>query len=266
MQNLSPEPSASAAGTSRSIHIPPRLAARIESREMDGWEPVKILEWGLNHFAPRIALSASFGAPEGMAILHMLHSIDPARTRVFTIDTGRLPQETYLLMDRVRERYKIEIEVYFPRAEPVETMVRKHGLNLFYDSVEKRRLCCAVRKVEPLGRALEGLDAWIAGLRPEQSVTRQDVRGVEIDTVHGGRVKLNPLIGWTGADVARYVERHRIPVNGLHAKGYPSVGCAPCTRAVAAGEDERAGRWWWERAESRECGIHTGYETRGSGI
>jgi phosphoadenosine phosphosulfate reductase len=263
---ISPARHASEAAPQREIHIPRPLLARIESREMDGWEPIKVLEWGLLHFAPRIALSASFGAPEGMVILHMLHSIDPARARVFTIDTGRLPQETYLLMDRVRDRYGIEIEVYFPRAESVEGMVRKHGPNLFYDSVEKRRLCCAVRKVEPLGRALDGLDAWIAGLRPEQSVTRRDVRAVEIDAVHGGRVKLNPLLTWSANDVSQYVERHGIPIHSLHAKGYPSVGCAPCTRAVQPGEDERAGRWWWENAESRECGIHTGYEAKGSGI
>jgi phosphoadenosine phosphosulfate reductase len=244
----------------------PALRAQIESGELDGWEAIKLIEWGLAHFAPRIALSASFGSPEGMVILHMMHQIDPARARVFTIDTGRLPQETYLLMDRVRERYGIPIEVYFPRAEAVEAMVRREGLNLFYESVEKRQLCCAVRKVEPLNRALRALDAWIAGLRPEQSVTREDVRAVQIDTVHGDRIKLNPLARWTREDVTRYVERHHIPVHPLHAQGYPSVGCAPCTRAIQPGEDERAGRWWWENTDNRECGIHTGYEGEGSGI
>jgi thioredoxin-dependent adenylylsulfate APS reductase len=246
--------------------LPPSLLSAIESREMDGWEPIKILEWGLQAFAPRIALSASFGSPEGMAILHMMHAIDPARTRVFTIDTGRLPQETYQLMDRVRERYGVQVEVFFPKAQSVESMVRSHGLNLFYDSVEKRRLCCAVRKVEPLERALAELDAWIAGLRPEQSLTRQSVQAVEIDEVHGGRIKLNPLVTWSRADVEHYVRKHRIPQNELNSQGYPSVGCAPCTRAIRPGEDERAGRWWWENAETRECGIHTGYESDGSGI
>jgi thioredoxin-dependent adenylylsulfate APS reductase len=242
------------------------LLAQIESGEMDGWEPIKLLEWGLQVFAPRIALSASFGSPEGMVILHMMCSIDSAKARVFTIDTGRLPQETYLLMDRVRERYGVPVEVYFPRAEAVESMVRSHGLNLFYDSTEKRQMCCGVRKVEPLQRAMEGIDAWIAGLRPDQSVTRTNVRAVEVDHVHGGRIKINPLVTWSRADVERFVHKHRVPVHTLHAQGYPSVGCAPCSRAVQPGEDERAGRWWWENAESRECGIHTSYETGGSGI
>ena len=246
--------------------LSPSVLRAIESREMDHWEPIKVLEWGLQVFAPRISLSASFGSPEGMAILHMMHSIDPAKTRVFTIDTGRLPQETYQLMDRVRERYGVTVEVFFPRAEAVESMVRRHGLNLFYDSVEKRRMCCGVRKVEPLERALSELDAWIAGLRPEQSVTRQNVQAVEIDAVHGGRIKLNPLVTWSREDVEHYIRKHRIPQNELNGRGYPSVGCAPCTRAIRPGEDERAGRWWWENAENRECGIHTGLESEGSGI
>jgi len=239
---------------------------QISARTFDEAAPQDILRWGLDTFAPRIALSASFGSPEGLVLLDMLHKIDPARTRVFTIDTGRLPQETYDLMDRVRSRYEIEVEVYFPRAEAVEAMVRQHGPNLFYDSVELRRKCCGIRKVEPLDRALAGLDAWIAGLRPDQGVTRGDVRAVEVDAVHGGRIKLNPLVRWTREQVMAYVERFHVPVNRLHEEGYPSVGCAPCTRSIRPGEDERAGRWWWEAADSRECGIHVGYEEKGSGI
>jgi thioredoxin-dependent adenylylsulfate APS reductase len=185
---------------------------------------------------------------------------------VFTIDTGRLPQETHNLIDRVRERYELEVEVYFPDPERVQKMVRTHGMNLFYDSVEKRKLCCGVRKVEPLQRALADLDAWISGLRPEQSVTRAEVTAAEVDLVHDGRIKLNPLAKWTKDDVWAYVRKHAVPVNALHAKGYPSVGCAPCSRAIREGEDERAGRWWWEQPENRECGIHTGYEEEGSGI
>jgi thioredoxin-dependent adenylylsulfate APS reductase len=185
---------------------------------------------------------------------------------VFTIDTGRLPQPTYDLIDRVRDRYDLQVEVYFPEPERVQEMVREKGLNLFYESVDSRRLCCHVRKVEPLGRALEGLDAWITGLRPDQSVTRSDVRAVEVDTLHGDRIKLNPLVGWTRDDVMKYVSEHHVPINALHAHGYPSVGCAPCSRAIEEGEDERAGRWWWENPENRECGIHTAYEGDGSGI
>ena len=150
------------------------------SRSFDDAPAEEILRWGLETFAPRIALSASFGSPEGMVLLDMMHNIDPTKTRVFTIDTGRLHQETYDLMDRVRTRYEVEVEVYFPKPEAVQAMVREHGLNLFYDSVELRRKCCGVRKVEPLDRALSELDAWIAGLRPDQSVTRGDVRAVEI--------------------------------------------------------------------------------------
>jgi thioredoxin-dependent adenylylsulfate APS reductase len=196
----------------------------------------------------------------------MMHKLAPEKTRVFTIDTGRLHQETYDLMDRVRTRYEVEVEVFFPRPDAVQAMVRQHGLNLFFDSVELRKKCCGVRKVEPLERALDGLDAWIAGLRPEQSVTRNDVRAVEVDDVHGGRIKLNPLVRWRRADVEAYVERFHVPVNRLHAEGYPSVGCVPCTRSIQPGEDERAGRWWWESADQRECGIHVGYEEKGSGI
>ena len=239
---------------------------QVRSGAMDGWSAERVLEWGFDRFAPRISLSASFGSPEGLVLVDLMHRIDPERTRVFTIDTGRLPQETYNLMDRVRDRYRIEVEVYFPQPERVQAMVRERGLNLFYESVENRRLCCGVRKVEPLERALADLDAWIAGLRREQSVTRSEVGAVEIDQVHDDRIKLNPLARWTREDVWSYVKKHNVPVNALHAKGYPSVGCAPCSRAIADGEDERAGRWWWEQAESRECGIHDGYEDQGSGI
>jgi thioredoxin-dependent adenylylsulfate APS reductase len=248
------------------VRIPQDVHDAIQSGGMDLWPPERVLEWGLDRFAPRIALSASFGSAEGMVILDLMQRIDPARTRVFTIDTGRLPQPTYDLMDRVRDRYGIAVELYFPRPEKLEPMVREHGLNLFYESVEKRKLCCYMRKVEPLERALAELDAWIAGLRPEQGVTRERVKAVEIDDVHGGRVKLNPLATWSKDDVWKYARERHVPVNALHAEGYPSVGCAPCSRAIKEDEDERAGRWWWESAQNRECGIHTGYESEGSGI
>jgi thioredoxin-dependent adenylylsulfate APS reductase len=248
------------------VAIDRAVREQVNARAFDDAAPQDILRWGLDTFAPRIALSASFGSPEGLVLLDMMHKIDPARTRVFTIDTGRLPQETYDLMDRVRSRYEIEIELYFPRAESVEAMVREHGPNLFYDAVDLRRKCCGIRKVEPLARALSGLDAWITGLRPDQGVTRGDVRAVEVDDVHGGRIKLNPLVRWTREQVLDYVEHFHVPINRLHEQGYPSVGCAPCSRSIRPGEDERAGRWWWENADSRECGIHVGYEEKGSGI
>lgn len=249
-----------------SPRIAPAVLEEIRSARLDGSSAEALLQWGFDRFAPRIALSASFGSPDGMVLLDLMHQIDPKLARVFTLDTGRLPQETYNLIDRVRDRYEIEVEIYFPDPARVQKMVRQFGTNLFYESEEKRKLCCGVRKVEPLERALSGLDAWISGLRPEQSVTRANVSAVEIDHVHGGRVKLNPLATWTKDDVWAYVRKHAVPVNALHAQGYPSVGCAPCSRAIREGEDERAGRWWWERPENRECGIHTGYEEEGSGI
>ena len=246
--------------------IPEALLAQVRSGELNDWPAERLIEWGFEHFAPRISLSASFGSREGMALLHLMHQIDAGKTRVFTLDTGRLPQETHNLMDRVRDRYGVEVEVFLPDASQVEKMVRAKGQNLFYESLDNRRMCCAVRKVEPLKRALGELDAWITGLRPEQSVTRSDVRAAEVDDLHQGRIKLNPLVGWSRDQLATYVRQNGIPVNALHDQGYPSVGCAPCSRAIAPGQDERAGRWWWENADSRECGIHTSYEGDGSGI
>jgi phosphoadenosine phosphosulfate reductase len=237
----------------------------IESGEAERWSAPDILSWAIKNFSPRLVLSCSFGAREGMVLLDMMQRIDPA-SRVFTLDTGRLPQETYDLMDRVRERYDKQIEVVFPRAADVEAMVRGQGLNLFYESVEKRRLCCRIRKVEPLSRYLAGVDAWVSGLRRDQNVTRTDTPKVEIDESHGGIVKLNPIADWSDDQVAAYVREHDIPVNRLHGEGYPSVGCAPCSRAIGPGDDLRAGRWWWENPETRECGIHIGEEDQGSGI
>ena len=227
----------------------------------------EILTWALKNFGRRIALACSFGAPEGLAVLDMMQRIDPA-SRVFVLDTGRLPQETYDLIDRVRERYDREIEVVFPRAEDVERMVRSRGLNLFYESVELRLLCCKVRKVEPMNRYLAeaGLDAWVTGLCREQSESRRGTPVLEVDESHGGIVKVNPIARWTHAQVLEYVRAHEVPTNHLHERGYPSVGCAPCSRAVESGEDARAGRWWWENPDTRECGIHVDEESEGSGI
>ncbi len=225
----------------------------------------EILGWGLENFHPRIALSCSFGAPEGMILLDLMHRIQPA-SRVFVLDTGRLPQATYDLIDRVRDRYGKSVEVIFPRARDVESMVREKGLNLFFESVENRQLCCRIRKVEPLNRYLHDLDAWVTGLRRDQNVTRANTPKIEIDESHGGIVKINPIADWSSDRVLEYVGDRGIPINRLHSQGYPSVGCAPCSRAIAPGDDPRAGRWWWEDPETRECGIHTGEEEGGSGI
>jgi phosphoadenosine phosphosulfate reductase len=242
----------------------PRLLRFITSGEAEALGPQEILTWAIKNFHPGIALSCSFGAPEGLALLDMMHRIDP-RSRVFVLDTGRLPQATYDLIDRVRERYDKEVEVLLPRAEDVQEMVRARGVNLFYESIENRQLCCRLRKVEPLKRHLAGLDAWVSGLRRDQGITRADTPKVEIDYIHGGLVKVNPIADWTRDDVLAYVQAHNVPINRLHAEGYPSVGCEPCSRAVRPGEDERSGRWWWEQPETRECGIHVG-EEQGSGI
>ena len=202
----------------------------------------------------RLAIASSFGA-EDVVLIDMLVSLEP-RPRVFTLDTGRLPQETYDLMDQVRRRYGVEIEVYFPQAEAVEAMVRSKGLNLFYESIENRTSCCHVRKVEPLGRALATLDGWITGLRRDQIATRVRTEKIAPDPSHEGIWKIAPLADWTSERVWAYIREHDLPYNALHDRGYPSIGCAPCTRAIQPGEDERAGRWWWERPEERECGIH----------
>lgn len=202
----------------------------------------------------RLALASSFGA-EDMVITDMLCSLEP-RPRIFTLDTGRLPQETYDLMDATRRRYGVAIEVYLPQAERVEEMVRERGLNLFYESVENRLACCGVRKVEPLARALATVDGWITGLRRDQIATRADTPKIGLDERHGGIWKIAPLAEWDETRVWDYIRAHDVPYNALHDQGYRSIGCAPCTRAVAPGEDARAGRWWWETPEQRECGLH----------
>lgn len=214
-----------------------------------------VLRWALDRFAPKVALACSFQAEESV-LIDMMHRLRGTDFRIFTLDTGRLNQETYDCMDAIRARYGVRVEVYFPDATQVEDMVRAHGLNLFYHSIEQRQLCCAVRKVEPLNRALKNLEAWITGLRREQAVTRGTVSKVELDRDHGSILKINPLAEWRHDDIWNYIREHNAPFNRLHKQGYPSVGCAPCTRAVRPGDDLRAGRWWWENPETKECGLH----------
>ncbi len=223
------------------------------AKEMEEKSAEEVLRWALGRFRS-IALASSFGA-EDVVIIDMLMKIDK-NARVFTLDTGRLNQETYDVMDAIRERYGISIEVYFPDKEDVEKMVREHGMNLFYKSVEYRKLCCEVRKVKPLNRALSNLDAWITGLRREQTDTRSNIMKVEIDHAHNGIVKINPLADWTWSMVWDYIKKNNVPYNKLHDKGYPSIGCEPCTRAIREGEPFRAGRWWWEDRSHKECGLH----------
>jgi phosphoadenosine phosphosulfate reductase len=214
------------------------------------------LTWALDEFGSQVALACSFGAEDVVLvdILCKLHRTP----RIFCLDTGRLHSETYEVMDAIRDRYGISIETYFPQSAAVESMTRAKGANLFYQSIENRKECCGVRKVEPLGRALSGLRAWITGLRSAQAVTRADMPMVEHDAAHGGIAKINPLIHWSETQVWDYIKTNKVPFNKLHDQGFPSIGCAPCTRAIKPGEDVRAGRWWWESPEQKECGLHGG--------
>jgi len=248
----------------RSVAAPERGAAGPpgEAGGLQGWPEAnlggrpaeEVLGWAIRTFRPRVALASSFGV-EDVALIDMWWRMD-REVRVFTLDTGRLPEETYEVMDRIRERYEIAIVTYFPVAAAVEALERERGFYSFRRSVEERKYCCGIRKVEPLGRALTGLEAWVTGLRREQTETRAAVRQVERDPAHGGIIKVNPLADWTTEQVWRYVRAHDVPYNRLHDQGYPSIGCAPCTRAVLPGEDIRAGRWWWERPQTKECGLH----------
>ncbi|MCM8823387.1 MAG: phosphoadenylyl-sulfate reductase [Candidatus Omnitrophica bacterium] len=214
----------------------------------------EILRWADETFGNKVAIASSFGL-EDVVIIDMMVKINPS-VKIFTLDTGRLPQETYDVIERIKERYKVKIDFYFPDREKVEEMVSKYGPNLFYNSVELRRLCCNIRKVEPLSRALEGLSSWICGLRRDQSITRQEIKKIEIDNAHNQIIKINPLADWKEKQVWDYIRENNVPYNTLHDIGYPSIGCEPCTRPIKPGEDIRTGRWWWESAEHKECGLH----------
>jgi len=213
----------------------------------------EIVTQAIKLFGDKIALSSSLGA-EDQVLTHMVMQAN-ASTRIFTLDTGRLFPETYDLIDRTSKKYKKNIEVFFPDATKIQHMVNEKGINLFYDSIENRKLCCSLRKLEPLARAFKGLDAWICGLRAEQSITRAQINVVEWDSMNK-MVKINPLANWSEQQVWDYIKENKIPYNPLHDKNYPSIGCLPCTRAIMEGEDVRAGRWWWESPDTKECGLH----------
>ncbi len=213
----------------------------------------EILAWAVEAYGDSFAIATSF-QKEGMVIVDLASRVSPS-VRVFTIDTGRLPEETYQMMETVRQRYGIQVEIVFPDREEVEQMVTLHGPNLFYTSVPSRERCCEVRKVRSLERKLATLKAWATGLRREQSRTRKATPKVE---KQGEILKLSPLADWSSAQVGEYIREHHVPCHPLYERGYTSIGCAPCTRAVEPGEDERAGRWWWEQDAKKECGIHFG--------
>jgi phosphoadenosine phosphosulfate reductase len=218
-------------------------------------EAESVLTWAFKKFGSRVGIASSFGA-EDVVLIDMALKIDPF-AKIFTLDTGRLHQETYEVMDAIRDRYGIAIEICFPEEERVKEVTEKNGFNLFYRNTDMRKLCCIVRKVEPLQKKLKDLDAWVCGLRQEQAITRAAIGKVEFDPSHR-IVKVNPLADWTNADVWDYIRKNNVPYNKLHDRGFPSIGCAPCTRAIGPHEDIRAGRWWWEEPASKECGLHVG--------
>ncbi|MEW5977940.1 MAG: phosphoadenylyl-sulfate reductase [Acidobacteriota bacterium] len=213
----------------------------------------EILLWAIQSFGDKVAFSSSLGV-EDQVLTHVIAESAPSM-RIFTLDTGRLFPETYNLIEQTENRYRFKFEVYCPDATEVEAMVREHGINLFYRSTDLRKLCCGVRKINPLRRALRGLEAWITGLRRAQSVTRQEADVLEWDA-QNDLIKINPLWKYTDQEVWDFVRSHDIPYNPLHNQGFLSIGCSCCTRAVRPGEDVRAGRWWWESPEHRECGLH----------
>lgn len=224
--------------------------------EVKDQSPLGLLQWARSKFNNRLILASSFGA-EDMVLIDMLSKL--GEFQVFTLDTGRLHEETYQLIAQAVKRYpQMQLRVMFPDRSAVEEMVATKGINLFYESVENRKLCCHVRKIEPLSRALEGFEAWITGLRADQTANRATMNLIESDRVPLTKqpiVKINPLLLWKHEDVWSYIRENQVPYNVLHDRGFPSIGCAPCTRAIEAGEDLRAGRWWWEQ-DNKECGLH----------
>jgi phosphoadenosine phosphosulfate reductase len=246
-------------GNQYKTNIPIKFVPRFSQDQVDDLNSNIIttedaLRWVSDNLHPKVAKASSFGA-EDAVVMDIMLKINPD-FRFFTLDTGRLPQETYDIMDIVRKKYKIQIEVLFPDTAEVEQMVRSKGLNLFYDSIENRKLCCEIRKVHPMNRMLQTLDGWITGLRRDQTKVREDLKMFQIDHGHGGILKINPIINWSWEQIQDYIKKFNLPYNSLLDKGYPSIGCEPCTRAIQPGEDIRAGRWWWEQGEHKECGLH----------
>lgn len=216
--------------------------------------PEEILRAGIAAAGGPVSLACSFSL-EDVAIIDIAHRAG-LTLGVFALDTGRLNEETYEVADALTERYRLKIDWYFPRHEAVEALERAEGLFSFRESLDKRHACCGIRKVEPLSRALKCLSGWVTGMRREQSVTRGDLKAIELDELNGGILKINPLIDWSEEQLLVYTDEQRLPKNRLYSQGYRSIGCAPCTRAVQPGEDARAGRWWWENPENKECGLH----------
>jgi phosphoadenosine phosphosulfate reductase len=222
-----------------------------------------ILSAALDHYGDRIAIAMSFQVG-GCVLLDMIHRME-RNVQIVSLDTGRLPEETYDCARRITERYGFPIRWVFPKHESVEPLIRENGVYSFRDSVTNRKTCCGIRKVEPLTRALDPFDAWITGRRMDQSEQRRDLNVAEPDMIHPGKIKINPLALWKVNDLWHYVRKHNVPYNRLYDEGYLSIGCECCTRPCKGGEDERAGRWWWESKDHKECGIHLIFKD-GAGI
>lgn len=223
------------------------------AQELETKTPQEVIGWAVDKFADSVALATSFVA-EDVVLTDMLSKIK-GDAKLFTLDTGRLNEETYELWDAIEKKYNIKVNAYHPKTLDVEKLLAEKGPYSFRQSVENRRECCTIRKVEPLSRALVGADAWITGLRRGQSVTREGIKKIEVDEANG-LIKVNPLADWSVDQVWDYIKENDVPYNRLHDKGYASIGCEPCTRAIAKGEDLRKGRWWWEDPDTKECGLH----------
>lgn len=216
--------------------------------------PNEVLQFFIDKYKREIAFASSMGA-EDQVITHFIAEIDKS-VKIFTLDTGRVFPETYSLISKTNKHFQINIQIYFPDTNNVEKMINEKGINLFYDSIENRKLCCNIRKIEPLNRAFQGLKVWICGLRREQAITRKDMQMIEWD-ITNNMLKINPLINWNEKELWDFIKQKGIPYNKLHDQSFPSIGCQPCTRSISEGEDVRAGRWWWENPESKECGLHS---------
>jgi phosphoadenosine phosphosulfate reductase len=215
--------------------------------------PEEILRYFIQEYDGKVAFATSLGI-EDQAITDMIVKLDKA-TKIFTLDTGRIFPETYEVIEETNKKYGIKIKAYFPDYKRVEEMINTKGVNLFYESVENRKMCCNIRKTIPLKRALENVDVWVTGIRKDQSITRFYTPLVEWDDKHQV-MKVNPLLKWSEKDTWKYIKENDVPYNKLHDKGFTSIGCQPCTRAIEPGEEIRAGRWWWEAPEQKECGLH----------
>ena len=230
--------------------------AQLHSQALRNASAAEVAAWAVETFKGGLTIASSFGA-EDVVLIDLFYRADN-NVRIFTLDTGRLHDETYEVMDKIRKHYPgLNLEVYFPNQIAVQNLTRDKGFFSFRDSIDNRKECCNIRKVEPLQRALNNADAWVTGLRREQSVTRGDLQKVEVGGPgHPDICKINPLLEWSEEDVWDYIRDFDVPYNALHDKDFPSIGCAPCTRAILSGEDVRAGRWWWESPDTRECGLH----------